>query len=105
MFHHVPLIYFELEAHKCHRKRKETSKYSNCGTRNIGMARRQDRDDSLHYNDVRRSFLQTTMPTGNTSPILPPSSIIVVWLCGKIRQLSTCTNMSLFSVCACRMYM
>ena len=60
-------------------------------------------------NDVRRgSSLQTTMPTGNTSPIVPPSSIIVVWLCGKIRQLNTCTNMyihSLFSVCACRMCM
>ena len=54
------------------------------------------------------SSLQTTMPTGNTSPILPPSSIIVVWLCGKIRKLTTCTSMyihSPFSVSACRMCM
>ena len=38
------------------------------------------------------------MPTGNTSPILPPSTCtIVVWLCGKIRQLNTCTNMYIHS--------
>ena len=51
------------------------------------------------------SSLQTTMPTGNTSPIIPPS--IVVWLCGKIRQLNTCTDMYIHSflcvhvVCVC----
>ena len=61
-------------------------------------------------NHVRRKFsADHYAPTGNTSPILPPSSsIIVVWLCGKIRQLHTCTNMyihSLFSVCACCMCM
>ena len=47
------------------------------------------RGDKMHYSETRSS-LQTTMPTGNTSPILPPSSIIVVWLCG---QLNACTNM------------
>ena len=42
------------------------------------------------------------MPTGNTRPILPPSSIVVVWLCGKIRQLNTCTNMYVHSfLCVC----
>ena len=55
-------------------------------------------------NDVRQEF---SMPTGNTSPILPPSSIFAVWLCGKSRQLNKCTNMYVPSflcvhvVCAC----
>ena len=55
-----------------------------------------------------RLNLQTTMPTDNTSPILPPtSSIVAVWLCAKVRQLNRCrdictfTLLCLYVVCVC----
>ena len=60
----------------------------------VGMSYKQG--DKVEMALCTDGSLQTTMPTGNTSPILPPSSsIIVVWLCGKINM-----YYSLFCVCA-----
>ena len=68
----VPLIRFALEAHSAIEKvRRLYSKYQN---------------------DVMKFSADHYAPD-NTSPILPPSSIIVVWLCAKIRQLITCMDM------------
>ena len=103
MFRQLPLIYFALEAHSVI-ERLVNKKFFELWNEEYRDGIKQDRDDSLHYKAGETEVLCRPLCLLVTQALY--CHLVVVWLCGKIRQLNTCTNMyihSLFSVCACRM--
>ena len=90
MFRQLPLIYFALEAHSVI-ERLVNKKIFELWNEEYRDGIKQDRDDSLHYKAGETEVL--------CRPLLTQAlycHLVVVWLCGKIRQLNTCTNIHSF---------